>query len=342
MSRGKRIALPSVPERSDSRIGAGASQYVRRALSEATRRSIERIFLHFSKWCVANDRIALPAEPATIADYADYLFRVEGKAITTIRKYRSAISTVHAEAAIFVGADGADAAVAPAVRRTLSGIARDPKQRRRPRRIVKDLPYVDLVRMIESIPTTSVLGLRNRALLALGWYGAFRRSELVAFDISDLEWDDNGLIIRVPFSKTDQEGEGELVGIPFIDEQVCAARCVKAYVDAAGIIDGAVFRRTVGARGGTPRLGERLSAQSVRLIVREVAVRVGIANADQIAAHSLRSGLATEMGARNVTEREIMAHGRWKSERVVRGYIRRGTVLKDNVLHKLSTREENQ
>lgn len=335
MSRAKTSALPAVADVSNAGLGAGASQYVRRALSESTRRGYEREFLRFSKWCVVHDRVALPAAPSTIADYLNHLSRSEKKSVATIKRIRSAISTIHAEAAIFVGADGADAAVAPAVRRTLSGIARDPKQRRRPRRIVKDLPYADLARMIESIPTSSILGLRDRALLALGWFGAFRRSELVAFDVTDLEWSDEGVIVRVPFSKTDQEGEGEIVGIPFVDEPVCAARLVRQYVDAAELVEGPLFRRTLGARGGKPRLTSRLSSQSVRLLVKAVATRLGIPNADQLAAHSLRSGLATEMGARNVTEREIMAHGRWKSERVVRGYIRRGTVLKDNVLRKL-------
>jgi len=69
--------------------------------------------------------------------------------------------------------------------------------------------------MVETLSPTAVIGVRDRALLLVGFAGAFRRSELVSLDVADVLFGADGLIVQLHRSKTDQEGEGRKVGLPF-------------------------------------------------------------------------------------------------------------------------------
>src|SRR5262249_33539571 len=130
---------------------------------------------------------------------------------------------------------------------------------------------------------------RNRALLLVGFAGAFRRSELVAIDAEHLTFDEeNRLRILIPKSKTNQTGEAEYKWIsPGGDH--CPVRALRAWLDVAGITSGAVFRG-VNRHGN---LGSRLSTDAVAYIVKGCAKRAGM-DARQISAHSLRSGHVTQ------------------------------------------------
>jgi integrase len=94
---------------------------------------------------------------------------------------------------------------------------------------------------------TSLRALRDRAVLLLGFAGAFRRSELVALDVPDIEDVPEGLLITIRRSKTDQEGIGRKVAVPR-GEIACPVAALKAWLEAAGIIEGAVFRRVFNRR----------------------------------------------------------------------------------------------
>jgi integrase len=84
--------------------------------------------------------------------------------------------------------------------------------------------------------------LRDRAILLVGFASAMRRSELVALDLADLEWTGNGVLIHIRHSKTDQEGLGQSVAVPK-GATACPVAALRAWIDAAGIVQGAVFRR---------------------------------------------------------------------------------------------------
>jgi integrase len=82
-------------------------------------------------------------------------------------------------------------------------------------------------------------GLRDRALLLLGFGGAFRRSELVALDVADLEETEDGLRVTIRRSKTDQEG----IAIAIVRGGACCpVKALRAWLEGAGITEGAVFR----------------------------------------------------------------------------------------------------
>jgi site-specific recombinase XerD len=119
-------------------------------------------------------------------------------------------------------------------------------------------------------------GLRDRALLLLGFAGAFRRSELVALDVAELEETEDGFKVTIRRSKTDQEGHGVTIAIAR-GVTTCPVKAVKAWLQAAGITEGPLFRPV--AKGG--RLGaERLTDQSVCSIVKAYAARIGLKAAD--------------------------------------------------------------
>jgi site-specific recombinase XerC len=121
--------------------------------------------------------------------------------------------------------------------------------------------------------TTSLRALRNRAVLLLGFAGAFRRSELVALNVDDLEETAEGMLVTLRRSKTDQEGFGRRVAIPR-GEIACPVAALRAWLDAAGITEGAIFRRIFNKR--VQRVTDRrLAPRNVATIVKQGAARLG-------------------------------------------------------------------
>ena len=96
--------------------------------------------------------------------------------------------------------------------------------------------------MVALAPTDTLRGLRDRALLLLGFAGAFRRSELVALRVEDLAFVPDGLRVAIRRSKGDQEGAGQEIAIPH-GTRLRPVEAVRAWLDAAGIAEGPVFRR---------------------------------------------------------------------------------------------------
>jgi integrase len=142
-------------------------------------------------------------------------------------------------------------------------------------------------------------GSRDRALLLLGFAGALRRSELVGLDVADVCEGADGLTVRLRRSKTDQEGAGRTIGIPYGSRQAtCPVRAWLAWLEVSGITEGAAFR-PVDRHGhvGTTRL----SGQAVVLVLKRLAVRAGL-DPGEVAGHSLRAGLATSAAAAGVPE----------------------------------------
>lgn len=170
-------------------------------------------------------------------------------------------------------------------------------------------------------------GIRDRALLLIGFAAALRRSELVALDVDDVTEREDGLVVTLRRSKTDQEGAGAELGVPFgSDPTTCPVRALRRWYEASGIEAGPIFRPVT--RHGV--IGEaRLTDRSVALVVKRTAERAGL-DPVQFAGHSLRAGLITSAAEAGVQERHIMAQSRHKSVPVMRRYIRGATLFQDN------------
>ena len=140
-----------------------------------------------------------------------------------------------------------------------------------------------------------LIGARDRALILLGFAGAFRRSELVGLDVEDCAFGKDGLTVTLRRSKTDQDGAGRKIGIPYgANPDTCPVRTVQAWLELAGIAAGPLFRSI--NRHGQVQPG-RLSGIDVARVVKKLAERAGLDSA-KYAGHSLRAGHATSRGDR--------------------------------------------
>jgi integrase len=164
-------------------------------------------------------------------------------------------------------------------------------------------------------------------LLLLGFAVALRRSELVGLDLADVTEGADGLTVHLRRSKTDQEGAGRTVGIPYGSNPVtCPVRAWRAWIEVSGIIKGPAFCPVDrhGHIGPT-----RLSAPAVALVLKRHAARVGLDPAE-VAGHSLRAGLATSAAAAGVPERVIAEQTGHKGTAMLRRYIREGSLFREN------------
>ncbi len=167
---------------------------------------------------------------------------------------------------------------------------------------------------------------RDRALLLVGFAGAFRRSELVAIDCADVEPVKQGVVVHVRRSKTDQEGAGRRVGIPHGRTRWCPVTALNDWMGRAGIEDGPVFR-PVDRHG---RVSDaRLSGEAVSLVVKGRAAAVGL-DPDDHSGHSLRAGLATSAAAAGVSSWKIRQQTGHASDAMLARYIRDGELFADN------------
>jgi integrase len=189
----------------------------------------------------------------------------------------------------------------------------------------------DIRSMVEATDA-GLIGVRDRAIILLGFAGAFRRSELAALDLVDLDFGRDGLTVMIRRSKTDQEGAGRKVGIPYgSNPETCPVRSLQAWMEVSGVDAGLVFRSM--NRHGQLQAG-RLRGGDVARIVKKLATRAGLDPA-KYAGHSLRAGHATSAAIAGASERSIMRQTGHRSVQMVRRYIRDGNLFRDNSAGKL-------
>lgn len=307
-----------------------ADRFARASISESTRRAYERDWMHFWKFCRRHNLIDLPASEDTVVLYLTSMAE-ENLSVSTIARRCTSITAIHR----------ASGNVSPIktdrVNRVMRGIKREmaaPPNRK------KALSWKD-VKKINSICDSTIIGIRDAAIITLGWASALRRSELVALDLDDLDISGKGIIVRVRRSKTDQEGEGALIGIPRSHDDCCPVVAVERWIARLDVTVSKTDKKQIPlfvkiGNGGRGRwwwlpCGDRLSSRSISNIVKHYVFLAGLP-ADLYSAHSLRRGLATDAGAVGVPERVISRHTRHKSIHVLRGYIEDGTIWHDNPL----------
>lgn len=303
------------------RITNRAREYVREAKALNTRRAYVSDWRDFTSWCAAHQLQSLPASPQTTSLYLTHLADA-GRKASTIGRRVSSISQAH-QAAGFESPTHT-----PIVRTLLAGVRRSIGTAQ-----VGKAPAVteDIRAMLAGLPD-KLLGTRDRALLLVGFAGAFRRSELVGLDIADLNFGHDGLTVTLRHSKTDQEGEGRKVGLPYgSTPATCPVRSLLAWIEASGIKDGPLFRAV--SRHGRLQPA-RLSDKAVALVVKRQAASAGLDPASY-AGHSLRAGLATAAANAGVSERSIMAQTGHRSLKMVRKYIRDGSLFRENAAAKV-------
>jgi site-specific recombinase XerD len=297
-----------------------AQDYARKSKSDRTWKAYRSDLEHFSAWCLARGLEPMPAEPTTLRLYlTDHAGKL---AVSTLSRRLSAITEAHQA----MGTPSP--AASPEVQFTWAGIRRT--HGKPPNG--KEAAVMDVVAAMVAPLEDRLIDHRDRALLLLGFAAAFRRSELAALLVEEVADTPDGLRLAVARSKTDQEAEGEVLGVPYGSNPLtCPVRAWRKWLETSGITDGPAFR-AVNRHGHLSN--EPLETGSIARMVKRRALAAGLPAAD-FAAHSLRAGFATTAARRGVPEREIMRHGRWKTQAVMRGYIREGQLFLDNPAGKL-------
>jgi site-specific recombinase XerD len=298
-------------------IADRASEFAHHSKSENTIRAYRADWCHFEGWCKAHGQPTIPASPETVALYVTDLAATH-KTATIIRRI-SAISQAHQIAGFETPTKSSQVRLVLAgIRRTI-GTAQAAKTP-----VLVD----DLRRMISRLPN-NLLGVRDRALLLVGFGGAFRRSELVALDVADAAITRDGLVVTIRRSKTDQEGEGRKLGIPYgSNPATCPVRALQDWLAQCGFDAGPLYR-PIDRFSKVSSI--RLSAAAVADVVKRYAAAVGL-KASDFAGHSLRSGLATSAAMAGASERAIMAQTGHRSVNTVRRYIRDGSLFRENAV----------
>jgi integrase len=304
------------------RLTSQAREYILAAKSQATLRAYRADWRHFEEWCRQKGFSALPATPDTIAFYLGETATTHRP--STLTRRLTSINKVHRAA----GHPAPALAEHLSVGETLKGIRRvhgtEPAAKH-------PLFTGDLRAMVDTLPH-GLIGIRDRALLLVGFAGAFRRSELAGITVEHVQETKEGILIRIPRSKTDPEGKGREAAIPYgSTPETCPVRACRDWIDAGKLVGGPLFRRI--DRHG--HINQRaLHKDSIGSIVKRAALAAGL-DPKIYAGHSLRAGFCTQAYMNGAREFDIMRQTGHRSLDTLRQYIRGRGLFRDNAAAKL-------
>jgi site-specific recombinase XerD len=277
-----------------------------------TQRAYAGDWKRFTTWCREHGREALPADVITVAAFVTALAEA-GKKVTTIQRHCASLSKAHQLAGFSTPTNDRQ------FKTLLEGISREKGVRQ------KQAPAFTLAyfkHVLQSIDSARPDGVRDRALLLLGLSGAFRRDELASLDLAHLRFDEDGLVVELPKSKTNQHGAAEEKAIFFApDRRSCPVRAVKdwlAFLEQHGRTSGPLF---LSFHKGQRLSRRRLSTFSLNEIVQ---MRLGA----PYTAHSI----AKLNGA---DDAEVMNQTKHKTTDMIRRYTRLDNIRQHNAAQKL-------
>lgn len=325
--------LDEVP-RTES-LSAAEAQYVAAARSANTLRGYTSDWREFTTWCAANDQPAFPASPQAISTYLTVLAG-HGAKVGTMSRRLSAIRFAHQLRNL---PDPCEHARVVSVWEGIRRVHGAPPVQAKP------LMPPELFQVLDACPTMKTWadktrpeephlgGLRDRAILLIGFIGAMRRSELSALDVAHVTEHANGLVLSIPRSKTNQYGDQEeLIVLPRAgNSRHCAVTALQAWTDAASIKEGALLRPV--SKGNRP-LSRRLTEGAVNTLITGAIRRAGIDSAGY-SAHSLRAGFVTYAHLRGASDRAIAHQTRHRSLATLDGYVRVDNAWTNNAVTQL-------
>jgi site-specific recombinase XerD len=290
-------SVEALPAATLARLSQGAYD-ARDTMAPETGRALRRAFTAFQTWSSTSQASPLPADPATVARYVDHLASIPGRKASGIRQAVWAIGSMHR-----LG-EYPDPTKVEVVRLALKRMARQLGTRQQQ---AAPIGSYEVRRMVETSGSRPV-DLRDVALLLTMRDLLARRSEIVSLDVVDIALDDtDGTgIATIRRSKTDQTGEGVEL---FLSARAVGA--LRAWLDVAGITEGAIFR-SVNKGGNTTR---QLDSSEVPRIFKRLALRAGLSThvVEGISGHSCRVGMAQDLVASGADLPGVMQAGRWKS-----------------------------
>tara|TARA_R110002073_G_scaffold147222_5_gene299973 strand:- start:1352 stop:2284 length:933 start_codon:yes stop_codon:yes gene_type:complete len=300
--------LPLFTQNSVTSNNKTVHAYLNAALSINTWRAYRNDLQHFQAWGGT-----LPSTPEQIACYL--ACHAQKHTVATLTRRLASLSKLHN------AQQWTNPVSSALVRSTLQGIR---NQHGVKQRQVAPAIKEDILAMVKNLQGTK--GIRDKALLLIGFAGAFRRSELASLQYSDIEHVQQGMIIYLRRSKTDQAGEGRKIAIPHARGAVCPIIALREWLEHSEITEGPIFR-------GVNRHGhigiETITSQSIALVVKERAAAVGL-DSTQYSGHSLRAGLVTSAAQAGVSSWKIRQQTGHKSDAMLQRYIRDANIFVDN------------
>ena len=276
-----------------------------------TLRAYKADYKDFASFCIKHGFKSMPTEPKIITLYLTHLS--QKSKFSTLKRRLASISVIHRLSGHYVDTKH------PMITENLMGIKRVKGSYQKAK---KPILINDLRLIINVIDTdkNEKRRMKNRALILVGFAGGFRRSELVAINIEDIDFVPEGVKIFIKRSKTDQSGEGMTKGIPyFSNPDYCPVVSLKNWVKRSEIKFGKIFN---------------ISDRSVALIIKKYTALAGL-DSNKYSGHSLRSGFATSAAELGAEERSIMAMTGHKTTQMVRRYIQEANLFKNNALNKI-------
>lgn len=306
-------SLPSL-----SQLAEHTARYVEAGLAGAanTAKAYAGDLKRFAAWCADHHLEPLPASVDTLAGFVTHLAET-GKKVATIQRHCAAISKAHALRGVDSPTDDKKFKV------LLEGISRVKGVRQ------KQAPAFTLAsfkRTIKSIDTQTLAGKRDKVILLLGFSGAFRRSEMAALNLEDLGFSEEGLIVDLKKSKTNQLGENEEKAIFYSPElALCPIRSLQAWMRELGRTQGPLF---VSLRKNNKLTERRLTDKHLNLIVQRYL-------GPTFSAHSLRASFVTVAKLAGADDGEVMNQTKHKTSEMIRRYTRLDNVRQHNAAQKL-------
>jgi integrase len=299
--------------------------YIHAATSDNTRKAYQSDIRHFLQWGGF-----LPTSAEAIMQYLQQYAKTLNP--RTLVRRLTALKQWH----LYQGFT--DPTANPAIRKTLSGIKNvhgKPKER------APALTLEALTTMVHYLKSSNrLIDARNSALIQIGFFGAFRRSELANITWENVQFVPEGIEIIIPRSKTDQAGEGQICAIPHSDidnnSELCPVAALTAWKKQSNCQSGYVFRKI--SKNNIDQ--SAIHSSQVNIIIKSVAKACKLPNADRYSSHSLRRGFATAASKEGAPFGAIMRQGRWRHEGTVLGYIEEGKRFDQNAATMLLNKQK--
>lgn len=292
---------------------ATPQHYIAAATSENTRKTYQSAIRRVQQW-----GLKLPCSEEHILTYlTENAQKLNPRSLSL---HLSALSQWHASQGFN------DPTQSLLVKKTMKGIQRKhgkPKQKAKALRLEH---IATLIKTLQAKPDSRKKA-RDIALILIAFFGAFRRSELVAIQYEDIEWHSEGVVITLLRSKTDQEGDGIQRAIPYSLSMACAASALKRWINISGITSGTLFTSI----NRWDQLGDKpLNSGSINQILKALGRESRFDFIPMLSSHSFRRGLSTSAAREKVDFELIKKQGGWKNDATVWEYIDEGQQFTDN------------
>jgi len=304
-ARQQNAVIVSQPTALDTQHVAHVAHALDASMAGNTQANYRSQWRLFAAWCQTHNYPVLPTTPGTLAAYLASRYSA-GAALATCQLAKAAVAKAHA------AAGHASPASDARVRQVMRGIARQSRPARQAAPVRWE--QADAAAQVAASASDGLAGMRDAALLAVMSDAMLRIGEAAALAVADIEAEAPATL-TVRRSKTDQTGEGAVLAL-----RKSTVKRVRAWLAAAGVDDGKVFRRIRYGRQGGHVQATGLTPQSVRAIVRRRARAAGVDG--HISGHSLRVGSAQSYASAGASVVELQQAGRWESPGMPGRYAR--------------------